>query len=218
MDALYSINELREVAAAALSAIGYTPPDSARVRAVPDTRTIRYYTTLGLIDRPAELRGRTAFYSRRHVLQIVAIKKRQTEDRTLSDIQAELAGMTNADLQKFVNLPKAFWEEARQPKAPQASSSDTLNEPEFWATLPSPICDEPNNGDSSVNVQSCLRLNLHPCLQLIVSLSTQRAKSFDPGGIDHKRLNHAASLLINELTRQKLLSTSDTRDARHLTS
>lgn len=73
-----------------------TPSNSARVRTVPGTCTIRYYTTLGLIDRPAEIRGRTAFDSRRHVLPIAVIKKRPTEDRTLSDIQAELAGMTDA--------------------------------------------------------------------------------------------------------------------------
>ena len=31
--------------------------ESRRVRWQPDARLVRYYTTLGLLDRPAELRG-----------------------------------------------------------------------------------------------------------------------------------------------------------------
>lgn len=206
MEALYPINELRELVAAALAAIGYTPPESARVRAVPDTRTIRYYTTLGLIDRPTEMRGRTAFYSRRHVLQIVAIKKRQSEDRTLSDIQAELSGMPNADLQRLVRLSKQFWDEPRPTEVISENDGDVSQTPEFWAALPSPI-DEPE--PTAASVQSCLRLNLHPDLQLILNLSAQQAKTLDADNIDHEKLNRAARHLIDELVRQNLLSSSN---------
>ena len=36
---------------------GYDGPPNGRVRDVPDRRTIRYYTTIGLLDRPAEVSG-----------------------------------------------------------------------------------------------------------------------------------------------------------------
>ena len=45
----------------------------ARVSAAPDARTVRYYTTLGLLDRP-RIEGRQARYGERHVLQLLAIK------------------------------------------------------------------------------------------------------------------------------------------------
>src|SRR5215467_1345946 len=42
-----------------------------RISAAPDPRTVRYYTTLGLLDRP-EIVAREARYARRHVLQLCA--------------------------------------------------------------------------------------------------------------------------------------------------
>ena len=55
----WTIDELSARVALAL-ADRYEGAPNGRVRQVPDLRTIRYYTTLGLIDRPAEMRGRTA--------------------------------------------------------------------------------------------------------------------------------------------------------------
>ena len=74
----WTLAELNERVREAL-AVDYVPASSARVRAVPDARTIRYYTTLGLIDRAAEMRGRTALYGERHLLQLVAIKRMQAD-------------------------------------------------------------------------------------------------------------------------------------------
>ena len=140
----FPIAELRRIAADALEACGYVPGDSGRVRAVPDTRTIRYYTTLGLIDRPVAMRGRTALYGRRHVLQIVAIKTLQSSGKTLSHIQAELEGLSDRQLADTSGMPDAFWQTVRvdrkigsidpQPEMPEAAA--------FWAApaaTPSPI-------------------------------------------------------------------------------
>lgn len=62
---------------------------NARIRAVPDERGIRYYTSLGLLDRPT-MRGRTALYGRRHLAQLVAIKREQARGATLAEIQRTL--------------------------------------------------------------------------------------------------------------------------------
>jgi len=69
-----------------------------RVSAIPDARTVRYYTTLGLMDRPRVV-GRQAFYGRRHVLQLLAIKALQSASLPLAEIQGRLYGRSNAELE-----------------------------------------------------------------------------------------------------------------------
>jgi DNA-binding transcriptional MerR regulator len=100
----WTIDELGAQTALALS-VDYPGPPNDRVREVPDRRTIRYYTTLGLIDRPAEMRGRTAYYGRRHLLQLVAIKRLQADGQSLAEIQHRLLGMTDEGLDRVARLP-----------------------------------------------------------------------------------------------------------------
>lgn len=101
---LWTIDELTAQVTQALS-VDYDGADSGRVRDVPDARTIRYYTTVGLLDRPTEMRGRTAFYSRRHLLQLVAIKRLQARGASLLEIQQELVGVTDLSLCRLAKLP-----------------------------------------------------------------------------------------------------------------
>src|SRR3954447_1502268 len=107
----WTIDELSAAAASAL-AEGYDGPPNGRVRDVPDRRTIRYYTTLGLIDRPAELRGRTALYGRRHLLQLVSIKRLQARGLALRELQEQLLGLTDAALEKIARLGVEVVDEA----------------------------------------------------------------------------------------------------------
>jgi DNA-binding transcriptional MerR regulator len=103
-DDLWTLDELGARVALAL-AIDYPGQASGRVRDVPDRRTIRYYTTLGLLDRPAGWRGRTALYGRRHLLQLVAIKRLQTHGLALAEIQTRLLGMHDRGLQALAQVP-----------------------------------------------------------------------------------------------------------------
>ena len=57
-----------------------------RVSSLPDARTIRYYTTLGLLDRPF-IDGRQARYGQRHVLQLLAVKALQSMQFPLARVQ-----------------------------------------------------------------------------------------------------------------------------------
>jgi DNA-binding transcriptional MerR regulator len=100
---LWTIDELTFAVGDALR-VRYDGAPSGRVRDVPDQRTIRYYTTLGLIDRPAEMRGRTALYGRRHLLQLVAIKKLQARGQSLTEVQQALAGQTDTVLAQVAAL------------------------------------------------------------------------------------------------------------------
>jgi DNA-binding transcriptional MerR regulator len=102
----WTIDELTARVAAALSA--HSPGRlSGRVREVPNVRTIRWYTTIGLLDRPSEMRGRTALYGRRHLAQIVAIKRLQAEGRSLTEVQERLIGADDAALSRIAALDDA---------------------------------------------------------------------------------------------------------------
>lgn len=122
----WTIDELAARVAAVLDDDAYPGAPNGRVRDVPDARTIRWYATIGLVDRPAAMRGRTALYSHRHLLQLVAIKRRQAQGRRVAEIQAELVGAPNALLSSIANLPEPSPDLGIEP--PPASAR-----PRFWA-------------------------------------------------------------------------------------
>src|SRR3954462_14276599 len=97
-----SLTELADEVAEALSRLGLlgAAPD-ARVSAAPDARTVRYYTTLGLLDRPSIV-GRQARYGQRHLLQLLAIKGFQVRGLPLAEIQERLDGRSDAELQGLI--------------------------------------------------------------------------------------------------------------------
>ncbi|MGH8881250.1 MAG: MerR family transcriptional regulator [Stackebrandtia sp.] len=102
--ARWPIGELARRVAAAL-AVGYDGPGNARVRGVPDVRSIRWYATIGLLDKPTAFRGRTALYGPRHLRQVVAVKRRQAAGATLAQIQVELAGAPDERLASLAKVP-----------------------------------------------------------------------------------------------------------------
>lgn len=103
-DGCWTIDELSAEVADALAADD-PGQSNGRVRAVPDRRTIRWYTTIGLLDRPVAMRGRTALYGRRHLLQLVAIKRLQARDHALAAVQQAIVGATDATLADIAGLP-----------------------------------------------------------------------------------------------------------------
>ncbi|HTO97596.1 MAG TPA: MerR family transcriptional regulator [Myxococcales bacterium] len=96
------LDELSERVARELAGRGLlgAAPD-ARVAAAPDARTVRYYSTLGLIDRP-RIEGRQARYGERHLLQLLAIKALQAFELPLAQIQQRLYGRSDGELKELV--------------------------------------------------------------------------------------------------------------------
>jgi DNA-binding transcriptional MerR regulator len=119
-------------------AVDYAGQANGRVRDVPDPRTIRYYTTIGLIDRPAALRGRTALYGRRHLMQLVAIKRLQAEGLSLTQVQARLVGLTDAALTRLARLPDGF-ENVAPTAAEMPEAADDRRDGRFWGAAPTPV-------------------------------------------------------------------------------
>lgn len=116
----WTIGELAERATAALAP---TARLNGRVRDVPNERLIRWYATIGLLDPPSARRGRVALYGRRHLLQLIAVKRRQADGRTIAEIQAELTGATDQTLESIARIPQ----DTPEPPLPPAAR------PRFWA-------------------------------------------------------------------------------------
>jgi DNA-binding transcriptional MerR regulator len=134
---LWTLDELCDRVAQAL-AVDYAGQASGRVRDVPDRRTIRYYTTLGLIDRPAAMRGRTALYGLRHLLQLVAVKRLQAEGLSLAEVQARLVGRTDAALRELARLSADFDADAPPVAAPPPNGEDR-RAGRFWSEPPADV-------------------------------------------------------------------------------
>ena len=134
----WNLDELAAQVALALSAGNYAGAESGRVRDIPDARAIRYYTTLGLIDRAAEMRGRVAMYSPRHLAQIVAIKKLQARGMSLSQVQEMLTGIAEKALEGIAQLDVKRGAESSidlqspKPDAQKKSRKDSS----FWSRPP----------------------------------------------------------------------------------
>jgi hypothetical protein len=101
----WTLDELVRRVGRALVATDVRAPN-ARVTELPDARAIRWYATIGLVDRPSGTRGRSALYGPRHLLQLVAVKRLQARGHTLAEIQTRLAGATDTDLRRVADLPQ----------------------------------------------------------------------------------------------------------------
>ena len=72
-----------------------------RIAALPDARTIRYYTTLGLLDRPL-IENRQARYGTKHLLQLLAVKALQSLQLPLARVQEKLYGLSESELKAIL--------------------------------------------------------------------------------------------------------------------
>jgi hypothetical protein len=128
--AAFTLSNLVDAALQQLASL--PPPPNGQVRQIPDERTIRFYASIGLLDRPAAHRGRTALYNKRHLAQVVAIKRLQQVGKSLADIQAlwstiddrTLMRISGMDVPDAIAIPRAvrdvFW------KRPPAIVRDEL--------------------------------------------------------------------------------------------
>ncbi|MBM2623054.1 MerR family transcriptional regulator [Actinoplanes sp. LDG1-06] len=140
---MWTLDELVERVREALEA-EYPGAPNGRVRDLPDRRAIRWYSTIGLVDKPLGMRGRTALYGPRHLQQLVAIKRRQAEGRTLAQIQEELTGLSPSSLTDVALVPPRLMvvidEEAfgHQPERPRFWADHTAEPGPAPAPQPTP--------------------------------------------------------------------------------
>jgi len=127
------MDELVERVREALTA-EYPGAPNGRVRDLPDRRAIRWYTTIGLVDKPLGMRGRTALYGPRHLQQLVAIKRRQAEGRSLAEIQVEFSWLSPEQLGDLSRVPQRLLVTDGGLTPDHAASAARLR---FWAESPS---------------------------------------------------------------------------------
>jgi DNA-binding transcriptional MerR regulator len=125
----------------------YDGQQSGRVRELPNGRTIRWYTTIGLVDRPLATRGRVALYGRRHALQLAAIKRLQAKGLALAEIQKQLLGATDEQLAPIARAKVRFHTDP-------SNSVEAHMAREFWRTTPGPatVADNDNTVDNTVDI------------------------------------------------------------------
>lgn len=131
------MEELVERVREALAA-EYPGAPNGRVRDVPDRRAIRWYTTIGLVDRPLGMRGRTALYGPRHLQQLVAIKRLQAEGQSLAKIQADFVWLTPDELSDTSRVPEHLLAGGVHP---EPASAEVRHR--FWADRPAPPAPPP---------------------------------------------------------------------------
>jgi DNA-binding transcriptional MerR regulator len=134
---LWSVEELAQKSLLFLNQEG----DSSRVRWKPNSRQIRYYTTLGLLDRPFGGRGYGSAYGPKHLLQLLAIKGLQHQGLTLAQIQSALMGLSAEQLLNRLGLSQDWYDQLVQPPAEAPANRRDSN---FWSLTPPPPGPAPN--------------------------------------------------------------------------
>jgi hypothetical protein len=181
-------------------------PKNGQVRAVPDERTIRYYQTIGLLDRPLATRGRTALYGDKHVAQIVAIKRMQAMGRSLAEIQLVWPSLDAVALTRMSGIPI---EQGLQPSS----------RPAFWKQEPAAL-DAVERGPAQDApalepvVQLEVRIELGPGVVLALARTNDLgALSLSPA--DLAAIHAAAAPLLSELASRQLAAYPTTDGRRH---
>jgi DNA-binding transcriptional MerR regulator len=191
----------------------YAGQENGQIREIPDPRTIRYYTTLGLVDRPAALSGRTALYGRRHLLQIVAIKRLQARGLSLAKVQEELLGLSDASLARIARLPPDADEAGQEPAAPEeAAAGPDRSSMSFWQTatasagrLPPPAvaAQEPPATFASREPRAASRPLAAIPVSDEVTLLVAAARPLEPADVEAVR--DSLSALFNVLAERRLI-------------
>jgi hypothetical protein len=203
---LWTLPDLSARVAVALATADLSQ-DSGRVRDIPNARTIRYYTTIGLLDRPLSFDGRTALYGPRHLLQLLAIKHLQSQHLTLEQIQHRLLGITDAALCAISHYTPSHSDLTSSPPTPPPAPSPASKEA-FWLREPAPIGDvepAPSPPQKLARYPALLRaLSLHPDVSLVLSPHSSPLTHQDMEAIEA-----AAAPLLRLLEARKLIQRSE---------
>lgn len=192
--AAWTLDELVGRVSAALAAAAYPGSPNGRVRELPDRRAVRWYTTTGLVDRPV-MRGRSAIYHTRHLLQIVAVKRLQAQGFSLAEIQAKLAGATDEMLRRFAEVPDELI--TAEPAQGSPPAADSGRRSRFWAEPPRA---EPSSTGADT-VTALAAVSLPGGAMLLVPSR--------PGDDDIVAIRSAAAPLLELLAERGLLSLDD---------
>lgn len=127
----WKLDELAEKSQHFLGAEG----ESNRIQWKPNGRQIRYYTTLGLLDKPFGGRGQGATYGPKHLLQLIAIKRLQHQGLKLAKIQPILAGLSTGKLTELLGYSQE-WLAELEALSESDNDEQEREDTEFWSVIP----------------------------------------------------------------------------------
>jgi DNA-binding transcriptional MerR regulator len=97
---------------------------------VPDERTVRYYLSEGLLSPAEEKQGTASVFGYRHLLQLLVVKKLQSEHLPIRKIKELVGGRVERDLERLLGAGEG---------GPTAARNDALRYLEtLLTTQPSP--------------------------------------------------------------------------------
>ena len=144
------------------------------VSEVPDERTIRYYLAEGLVPPAEDKQGTASVFGYRHLLQLLVVKKLQSEHLPIRKIRDLVDGRTERELERLLgaegstavkNEALSYLEKLlmkptaplSSPPAPQAASMEALSSP-----APAP----PQRSPASIGSGTWSRIEIEPGLEL----------------------------------------------------
>jgi DNA-binding transcriptional MerR regulator len=130
-----TLDELIETVSGTLRRMGLETLPDRRASLLPDTRMVRYYTTLGLLKAPRIVQ-RQAQYGPEHVEALLLVKLLQARGHSLARIQQELLGSSDSQRQAWLTqLTETAAQSAALTVAPPVSWQEYLLEPGFRIQL-----------------------------------------------------------------------------------
>jgi DNA-binding transcriptional MerR regulator len=164
-----TLDDLAARANAVLEAMGLEVTDGRAATRI-DSRTVRFYQTIGLLPKP-EYEGRRALYSLTHLLRLVAAKRLQSEGHTLTQIQNALPLRSDAQLLRALGDLHA--------DSPNAASSARTG-----ASRAATSASSPTSASSTPTHPTELRaFTLAKGVTLVIDPAVARSTSLDPDAL-----------------------------------
>jgi DNA-binding transcriptional MerR regulator len=199
----WTLRQLKTLLEAALQELGVKRRNN-QASDDPDVRTFRFYMDIGLLDRATVLEGRTGKFGLRHLMQLVAIRRLQSDGLTLNEIQGELLNITDEKLSELARLPDVERLEAGAVTPSRTTHPTTPTRDEaFWrqepTSSPDVLVSNPHPSPASWTVQA---LALRGGITLLVPCS--RSLTDD----DKLAIEEAAAPLLHTLHARGLVPRS----------
>jgi DNA-binding transcriptional MerR regulator len=97
------VADLADEAASILTESGPSQ-DRGTVSEVPDERTVRYYQSEGLLSPAEEKRGTASVFGYRHLLQLLVVKKLQSEHLPIRKIRELVQSRKESELERLLGI------------------------------------------------------------------------------------------------------------------
>jgi DNA-binding transcriptional MerR regulator len=150
------------------------------VSELPDERTIRYYLTEGLVSPAEEKQGTASVFGYRHLLELLVVKKLQSEHLPIRKIRDLVDGRTERELERLLGaeggtavrnealsyLEKLLMKPAQSSSPAPRMLRQQVPTMESMASSPAPLA--PPSMQTSATGGTWSRIELEPGLELHV--------------------------------------------------